>query len=336
MKTYFVLLLLFGLHCQAVVAATAPMTQEQLDNSLRIDFWYGGWEADYTKTAYEMMLSYRNIEDLHLFAGYGDSEQVFYDRSKLYSGVYYFYQEYAFFKVFVTQKDYDYPVDADTLKANPDSSSYDKVPGLEIELSHLFNKDLRGTLSYELFHPNFFHDPDTTITNHKLNAQLDIVTAIPELRTKLYAAILRDPDPDKTEIKGRDNPQTSSGVATTTNVVFKSSSLLGVVVEYVKDKWELEVKFLENRDLDESYDYSLLNKFIYRLDAEKILRLDYVYDKFSDQSSLSGQTADVTMISYYQQYSPKYKFGVGFKHISVPNQDEDAVFISLQIKTGVL
>ena len=336
MSLLFCIMFLINLPLKNAAAETQALTQQEMDDSVRVDLWYGGWEPDYTKTAYEMMLSYRGIKDMHLFAGYGDAEQVFYDRTKVYAGGYFFYQNYSYFKAFVSQKDYDYPIDPITQSSNPDSSSYDKVPKLDLELSHRFNEDFRSTFTFEIFRPNFFYDPDTTITNYKLSAELYIVTAVPALRTKLYAAMLHDPDPDKTEIKGRDNPLTTLGTASNTNVSFRTSSLFGAAVEYVNDKWELEVKLLENRDLDESYDYSLLNRFIYRLDNKRKLQFDYVYDKFSTRSNLSGQTADVYMASYYQQLSPGIKFGAGIKHIGVPNRNENTAFVYLQFKSGIL
>lgn len=338
MKTRLILLLLvlLGSQFQVVQAETEALSPQQLDDSIRINIWYGGWEADYTKTAYEMMFSYRNISDLHLYAGFGDAEQVFYDRSKTYAGAYYFYQDYSYFKLFFSEKNYEYPLDPQTLVANPDSSSYDQVPGVEFEISNLFSNGFRATVGYEVTQPNFFYDPDRSIENIKLYTELSIPTVIPQLRTKLYAALLRDPDPKLTEIKGRDNPHTSGGIAAITTVKYQTSTHKGVAIEYIANIWELEIKYLENRDLDGSYDYSLLNQYIYRLDPKRYLQFDYVYDTYSNESYLAGKTADVIMLSYYQEISAKYKFGIGYKQISVPDSDDSTAFISLQVKTGVL
>lgn len=332
----FCVALLTGFIGQHVFAAdNGPLNQELLDRSLRMDFWYGGWEADYTKTAYELMASYRNIDKLHLAAGFGQAKQAYYDRSKAYAGGYYFYQDKSYFRTFVTQKKYDYPVNPATLTVNPDSSSYRNEPKLDMELSHQLKQNLLGRLSYEISRPDFFHDPNTTVTNHKLGAELYYATAIPELRTRLYASVLHDPDPNKTEIKGRDNPLTPLGAATVTTVVYKTTSLFGGAVEYVEGKWEAEAKLLENRDLDNSYNYSLINKFIYRINDDRNLRLDYLHDKFSNQSHFSGRTANVYLVSYYQQYSPVLKYGVGYKHIGLPDRSNDTAFVFLQYKTGV-
>jgi hypothetical protein len=330
------IVLLTALTCRDALAANnPPARQEQLDQSLRIDFWYGGWEADYTKTAYEMMFSYRNLGNLHLYGGFGDSKQVYYDRSKVYAGGYFFFQDSSYFKTFVSQKTYDYPVNPVTRTVNPDSSSYHREPKLEFELYHQFKENLRGRLSYEISRPTFFYDPNATVTNHKLGTELGMDTPIPGLHTKLYAAMLHDPDPNLTEIKGRNNSRTAMGTATTTAVVYKNTFLYGGAVEYVRDMWEVEVKLLQNRDLDNSYNYSLLNKLIYRLDDKRYLQFDYLHDVFSNQSNYAGKTADVHLISYYQQYSQRLKFGFGAKRIAVPGRTDDTAFVFLQANTGL-
>ena len=331
------LILIAVLKCQLALAAdNRELTAKNLDKGLNIDFWYGGWEPDYTKTAYEAMFSYRAIDKIHLYAGLGDSKQVFYDRTKIYAGGYYFYEDYSYIRLFISRKKYDYPIGPGAITPNPDSSSYDKVPRLELEVSQYFSKDTRGTLTYELSRPNFFHDKNTTITVQKLGGELSMVAADPKWHPKIYASLLRDPDPNKTEIRGFDNPLTPLGVATSTQVAFRTASLLGGAVQYAEDDWDLEVKYLQNRDLDNSYNYSLLNKFAYRIDDNRSIQLDYVYDKFSNQSNLPGMNANVYMASYFQQISPGVRYGLGYKHIDIPNRVQDTGFIYIQAKTGVL
>ncbi len=334
MKLGIICGLMFALILQYPTAGAAENKDsgnKPQDDRLRIDLWNGGWEPDYTKTAYEAMLTYQATDKLRLNGGYGNAEQVYYDRSKFFAGGYYFYEDYSYLRAHFNQKKYKYPITPGALAPNPDSSSYDKVPRYEFEVSHYFNKDLRGTVSYELSRPNFFHDTSTTITLHKLSGEA-IMAASSIFRPKLYASILRDPDSKKTEIRGRDNSSTPMGVATATNVAFKSSSLLGAAVEYVESAWNAEVKYLQNRDLDDSYDYSLLSNVSYRIDNSSTLRLDHVYDKFSTDSNLSGKKANVYMASYYYQFSPGTKIGAGVKHIDVPGQTEDTGFVYLRFE----
>ncbi len=327
------------LNCHLALAKDNPksnVNQQQLDKGLTLDFWYGGWEADYTKKAYETMLSYRAIDKFHLMAGFGNSTQVYYDRSKVYAGAYYFYEDYSFFRMFLSERKYTYPTLPGFTSPTPDSNSYEKVPRLELEVSHYFNKDIRGGLAYELSRPNFFHDKGVSTTVQKLGGELAVVTANPKLRVKGYYTLLRDPDPYKTEIKGFDNPWTAQGVAPATSVVNRTTSLLGGALQYVEERWSLEVKYLQNRDLDNSYAFSLLNKFIYRLDETRSVQFDHVHDEYSNQSNLRGQSADVYLASYFQQLSPDVRYGLGVKHIGVPNFNENTGFVYLQYKTGVL
>lgn len=331
------LLIFTVLHYQHASAKDNPKSNgQQLDQGLTVDFWYGGWEADYTKTAYEAMFSYRAIDKFHLMAGFGDSRQVYYDRSKVYAGAYYFYQDYSFFRMFLSERKYKYPTLPGAASPTPDSNSYEKVPRLELEVSQYFNKDVRGGLTYELSSPNFFYDKGTSTTVQKLGAELAFVTANPKLRAKIYYTLLRDPDPYKTEIKGFNNPWTAQGVAPATSIVNRTTSLLGGSLQYVEDRWSFEAKYLQNRDLDNSYNYSLLNKFIYRLDDTRSLQFDHVHDEYSGQSYLRGQSANVYLASYYQQISPDIKYGLGIKHIGVPNFNQNTGFVYVQYKTGVI
>ena len=329
--------LLFGLSGQdAFAAKNPPVVPDRLNESLRVDFWYGGWEADYTKSAYELMFSYRDLGNLHLFAGFGNARQIYYDRSKIYAGGYLFFDSNSYLKTFVTRKTYEYPIDPTTLTVNPDSSSYHKEPKLEFELSHRFDEILLGRVSYEISHPSIFHDPGASVTNHKLGSEIIVSTPLSGLHTKIYAAMLHDPDPNLTEIKGRDNPRTALGTASTTKVIYKNSYLFGGAIEYVRDKWEIEVKLLQNRDLDNSYKYTLLNKFIYRIDDDRQFQIDFLHDEFSSQSNYSGLTANVHLYSYYQRYSPRLKYGLGFKRIDVPGRTDDTGFVFVQVNTGAL
>jgi hypothetical protein len=259
---------------------------------------------------------------------------VYYDRSKVYAGAYYFYEDYSFFRMFLSERKYKYPTAPGAVAPNPDSSSYEKVPRLEMEVSQYFNQDIRGGLTYELSRPNFFHDKSTSITVQKFGGELVMNTPNPKIRVKAFASLLRDPDPNTTVIKGFNNPLAGPGVAPSTVVNFRTTSLFGGALQYVEPKWNFEVKYMQNRDLDNSYDFSLLNKFVYRIDDATTLQFDHVYDKFSNQSNLRGKNANVYMASYYKQVFPDVRYGFGLKHIGVPNFNENTGFLYLQYKTG--
>lgn len=309
---------------------------EKLDRGLQLWGWIGGWEADYTREAYEAMASYKGLEPFHFFAGFGHSDQVFYEKDKVYAKGYYFFRERSYAKLALSFKDYDYPDDPDNGRPNPDSTSYDKVPAAELELQHWFTPAVRGTVFTELYRPSFFYDTDKKALNVKAGGDIYYITPLEYLRGKLMIAVLRDPDPDKTEIQGRDNPNTPKGTAPSTDVKYQTSFLAGGAIEFVKDRWEAEIKVLPNRDLDSSYKYSFLTYASYRFTDELTGRLDYVHDKYSSESSFSGETANVYMVSAQYKMNDRIDIGAGFKHIDLPESNENTGFFSIRIKTGLL
>ena len=296
----------------------------------------GGWEPDYTTDSYEIAVSYGGFRNLELHAGYGYSDQIFYERTKLFASAYYFYSRHSYLKLYAARKDYEYPSGSTQLQ--PDSNAYDVVPAFEAELSHWINPELRATLAYEFFTPSFFHDADSTADNHKVSGELYYLTPIEGLRLKAIAAVLRDPDPDKSQVKKPDDPSTplvDESVAST-NIVYQTQTLFGGAIEYAKDRWSAEIKYLPNRDLDSSYGWSVLAGFGYKITDALIGRLDYVHDKYSDDSNLAGKTADVYMASAYYAINPSIDIGAGYKRIELPSEDKDAFFLSLTYRTGMV
>lgn len=295
----------------------------------------GGAEADYTTDSYEAALSYGGFDKLELNAGYGYSDNIYYTKDKFFGSAYYFYRPDSYFKVYLAQKDYDYPVDPGVQKPNPDTNSYDTVPVFEAEMSHWITRDFRGSFAYEHFRPTFFYDQDSTASNHKFTTEAYYITPYPAIRLKAMFAVLRDPDSQSTEIKGRDNVNTALATAAETDVHYKTTSLLGAGIEYSKDRWNAELKYIPNRDLDDSYDYSILTGVAYDFTERLTGRFDYVYDKYSTESNYSGETADVYLVSGLYSLNPSMDIGAGFKHLKLPTSDDNAAFLTLSYKTGL-
>lgn len=296
----------------------------------------GGWEPDYTTESFEVALSYSGLRNLELNAGYGYADQIFYERTKLFASAYYFYSGHSYLKLYAARKDYDYP--AASTQLQPDSNAYDAVPAYEVELSHWLSHRLRATLAYEFFTPSFFHDPDSTANNHKVSGELYYLTPIEGLRLKAIGAVLRDPDPDKSQVKKPDDlstPLIDESVAST-NIIYQTQTFFGGAVEYAKDRWNAEIKYLPNRDLDSSYDWSIIAGFAYRITDALTGRLDYVHDKYSSESNLAGKTADVYMASAYYALNPSVDIGAGYKRIELPGEDKNAFFLTLTYRTGMV
>ncbi|MBI3755875.1 MAG: hypothetical protein HY265_06930, partial [Deltaproteobacteria bacterium] len=307
----------------------------ELKRGLRLKAMAGGWEADYTKESYEAMLSYGGIDKLDLNAGYSYADQVYYTRHKVYANGYLFYNPNSYLKLNLAYKDYNYPVDPAVQKPNPDSNAYDIVPIIELEVSHWLRKDLRGTLTYEYFRPSFFYDKDSTADNQKVSAELYYTTPLEYLRLKLMYAVLKDPDPKRTKIKGRGLNMPLGTTAPATDIQYQTQSLLGVGAEYVRGKWNAELKYLPNRDLDSSYKYSLFAGVGYEFTDKITGRFDYVYDEYSSESNYSGKTAKVYLASVFYKLNPSIDLGVGYKFINLPTQNDNAGFLTIAYKTGL-
>ena len=316
--------------------ASEAVEAEKIDRGLQIDARLGGWDPDYTRYAYEGVLSYRGFDSMHLYGGYGYADQIYYKWDKVFAKGYYFYQPYSYVKIAGSLRHYTYPTDSAVQRPNPDSSSYSRVPSIEGEVSHWFSRTLRGTAAFEYFRPDFFYDTSTNADNYKISTEIYYRTPLDPLTLKVMYAILRDPDPDRTEIKGRDNVHISAGVATQTSIVYRTSSLLGGGAELEAGRWEAEVLYLPNRDLDESYRYSVLTKVRYHLTEKLTGGLDYVYDTYSGASNFAHKTASVYMASGAYAVSPRLTAGAGLKHISLPGRHDTTGFVTLRFKTGVL
>ncbi len=307
----------------------------KLKRGLQFKAFFGGWEPDYTKWAYEGSVFYGGFDRFDLNAGYSYADQTYYTRHKVFANGYYYYNPNSYLKLSLAYKDYNYPVDPAVQKPNPDSNSYDTVPVAELEASHWFIKSLRGTLAYEYFRPSFFYDKDSHANNHKISAELYYITPFEPLRLKAMYAVLRDPDSKKTEIKGRDNLHTTQGVATSTNVQYQTQSLLGGGIELTKSGLTAELKYMPNRDLDSSYNYSILGGLGYEFTEKISGRLDYVYDKYSSVSNYAGKTANVYMVSGLYKLHPRVDLGAGYKFIDLPTDSQHTAFLSLVFKTGL-
>lgn len=317
--------------------ARAELRDLMRSKGLDVSLMLGGWEPDYTTSAYEVMLAYRGLENLDLYAGYGFADQPYYDRKKLYAKAYYFYQPGSYIKANPQYKNYDYPT---SKVPTPDSNSYDSVPSLELEVQHWYTDDLRVNIIYELSNPNFFHDKDSRAVNNKLTGELYHITSYKYLRVKGIIALLRDPDPDTTTIKNRtclswDINGICTSRAAETSVDYQLQALIGGAVEYSRDKWNAEIKYMPNRDLDSSYQHSLLAFVSYDITDRIRGRVDTVYDKYSSESNFSGSTANVYMVSGRYEVSRGMDFGAGLKYLDLPSGKDTTGFITLTYKTGI-
>lgn len=294
------------------VRAAAPQPRPL---ALRADL--GGTEPGTSRQAFEGVVAYRAEAPYELQAGVGYTDQVFYTSTKGFLAAYRFFNDgLSYVKGDASLRKYRYPADQ-TGRPNPDSSAYDLVPRGELEASHLFLPLLRGTVQYQLFPASFFHDSSAWTWNQKLSGEVE-VRPLPQLRLAARAAALRDPNPGRTEIKGRPLPGNPAVNATQTRVAYRNTSLVGGSAAVDLGRAALKAEYLPNRDLDNSYDWSLLTTLDLKLLAWLDLRLQQVHDRYASVSNFPGRTADIWMAAAGVALSEGVRLRAGLRYVDVP------------------
>jgi hypothetical protein len=308
----------------------ARTTPQPRPLSLRADL--GGTEPGTSRQAFEGVLAYRAESPWELQAGYTYTDQVFYTSSRGFLTAYRFLNDgQSYLKADASLRRYQYPADQ-TGRPNPDSNAYDLVPRGELEASHPFTSTLRGTVQYQLFPASFWHDSSSWTWNQKLSGELQ-VQPIRQLRLAGRAAALRDPNPSSTEIKGRPLPGTTATLATRTKVVYRTTSLIGGWGALDLDRVGLKVEYLPNRDLDNSYDWSLLTTLDVKVLRWLDVRFQHVRDRYASVSNFPGKTADITMGAAGFLVSEGVRLRAGYRYVDTPSRAGGTILAGLEWRT---
>ena len=308
---------------------------DALRRSLTLRADLGGTEPGTSKQAFEGVLRYGGFDRLELQAGYSYTDQVYFQSNRGFLTAYRFYGDGgSYVKGDFTLRKYDYPVDPTIRRPAPDSNSYDWVPRGELELQHVFADPLRIGVAYQLFPANFFYDSTTWTVNQKVSGQLE-VRPLPPVRLKVIGAVLRDPDPRRTEIAGRTSPVTGA-VASQTNVVYRSTSLLGGAAALALDRVALEAQYLPNRDLDNGYAWSLLSTLDLHATPWLDVRLQEVHDEYSSVSNYPGKTAEIYMGAAVFKLSEALRLRGGFRYVDAPTRRGGTAIAGFEWRTGLL
>jgi hypothetical protein len=309
------------------VAAEAPRPYR-----LRADL--GGTEPGTSRQAFEANVAHRGATPWEWQVGYTYSDQVYYQSNRGYLTLYRFFEEgMSYVKGDATLRRYDYPVDATVQRPNPDSSSYEWVPRAEVEASHWFMPAVRAGVQYQLFPANFFYDTSSWTVNQKVAGDVE-VWPLRTLHLGVKAALLRDPDPGKTEILGRPIPGDPGSLATATNVVYQTQTLVGGWAEVALAAVGAKLEYLPNRDLDGSYDWSLLSTLWFRPAPSVEVKLEEVHDTYSNVSSFPGSTADIYMGTVAWEMSPALRLRGGYRYVDAPNRTGGTIVAGLEWRTG--
>jgi hypothetical protein len=301
--------------------------------TLRADL--GGTEPGTSKQAFEGVFRYGGFDRLELQGGYSYTDQVYFRSNRGFVTAYRYYgADGSYVKGDLTLRRYDYPVNPGVLRPTPDSNAYDWVPRGELELSHRLLAPLRVGVLYQLFPANFFYDTSSWTVNQKLAGEVELQPVRP-LRLRLIGAVLRDPDPRRTEIAGRTSPVTGA-VATRTDVVYRTTSLLGGAAALDLGRASLEVQYLPNRDLDNGYAWSLLSTLDLHATPWLDVRLQEVHDEYSSVSNYPGKTAEIYMAAAVYKLSEALRLRGGFRWVDAPTRVGGTAIVGFEWRTGLL
>jgi hypothetical protein len=287
--------------------------------SLRAD--YGGTEPGTSRQAFEAVASGRPADDWQVDAGGTWSDQGFFESTRGFLTGYRFFNDgQSYVKADASLRKYQYPTDPAVQRPNPDSSSYEWVQRGELETSHPFTTWLRGTAQYQLFRASFFHDGSSWAVNHKVSGELE-VRVLPQLRVAARAAALRDPNPNYTQVRGRPVPTDRAVTAASTRVDYRWTGLVGGWAALDLGRVAAKVELLPNRDLDDSYAWSLLSTVDLRLTRAADLRLQHVHDEYSSVSTFRGRTAEIYMAAAGYAVTGALRLRGGYRWVDTPAYD---------------
>lgn len=281
---------------------------------------YGGWETDSTTKGWQADLSYRGLDRLDTFAGLSYADKYFYTRRSYYGKAYAFFSPTGYVKLNFEEDNYNYPV---AITPVPDANAYEHVPKASIEVSGDLRPNLRGTISYELFRPNFFFDPSQHAINHKIGGELQYQTVWKPLQLRVQSAVLRDPDPNRTFVDKANQLVVP---------VYGLQGLVGGGADFSFQRAEAQLLVLPNRDLDRSTDYSLLSALNVPLNRNLKLRSGYIYDHYSRESVFSGKISQVYNLGLSWKMARWMEVSFGGKAVRRPIRNDQAVYVTTSFR----
>jgi tetratricopeptide (TPR) repeat protein len=297
----------------------------RLQRGLHFSGGFGGWEIDYTKKSMDFEVFTGVIDRADLYAGYSNYDRFYYNREKVFGKVYWYLKPDMFLKLELNYKNYGYPAENNP---DPDDMSYDKVPSIEIELNRQLNRMFQVSLYVEGFRPSFYWDQTARASNIKLGGQVNALF-FKLLTAKLFLALLRDPNPETFSL--------DKAAGRILNLEYRWQSLVGGGLEFAREPFSAGVKFIPNRDLDNSLKNSIFINLGYTLRAAFIpfpveIRVDYVLDNYSAYSYLSGQSTSVIMATFQAEPLPFLGLRPGFKVLHGGLQPGFGAFLNVTCK----
>jgi hypothetical protein len=224
-----------------------------------------------------------------------------------------------------------------------------------VEVSHWIARRIRVGLDYQLFLPNFEHDPSTHVVNHKLAGEVEVKLG-GGLSASGMAALLRDPDPNRTFIKGRPKPGSPPGTtcpnagdpncATETVVVERSELLVGGGLAYDGEAWGASVRYIPNRDLDSGFAWSVVSSLDLRPHDRLSFNLAWVLDRYATAAGplFAGKDGNIWWGTAQVRLSDGLAVAAGLKWVKNPGpastatnpaaRNDGTLLVQLHYQTG--
>ncbi len=309
----------------------------RLSRGLIVRAWYGGTEPGTSRTAVDGSLWYGGLDRLELEAGGGWTDDIFYTRYKGFAGVSWFYRPESYVKASGALRRYDY---TGASKPMPDSSAYRFEPRAELEVSHWFSRYLHADLDYQLALPDFEYDPGTWITTHK--GALELETRWAGLRFGGTAAALSHPNASKTVVAH----SPSNTTAAPTSVSYRVDALWGAVVSYDAPLWGVGSRFITNRDLDSSYEWSVISSINLQPIDSLSFDFQWVFDHYSVDAGAPYTSKYANIVRGEARFGllTGLVLGAGAEYVNNPGptsttnsraRNDVSLLLSLQQKTGL-
>ncbi len=304
---------------------------------LTVRAWYGGTEPSTSRTAMDGEVWYGGLDRVELGAGGGWTDNIFYTRFKGFVDASWFYSQESYLKASAALRKYDY---TGAKRPTPDSSAYRFEPRAELEVSHWFARFLHANLDYQLDLPNFEYDPGTWIMTHK--GALEVETLWAGLRVGGTTAVLSHPDPKTTVVAG--SPSSLPGART--SVDYQPDFLWGAAVSYDASLWGVGARFISNRDLDSSYEWSVVSSFNLQPISRMTLDFQWVFDHYSADAGApyTNEFAHVVRGEARFDVLTDLVLGAGAQYVNNPGpasttdtsaRNDVSLLLSLQYKTGL-
>ncbi len=309
----------------------------KLARGLALRGWLGGTEPGTSRTAVDGELSYGGLDQLLLLSGGGWTDNIFYSSWNAYATGYWYFLPESYAKLKFAFRLYDY---TGANKPVPDSSAYKLDPRIQAEVSHWFTSFLRAGTSYQLDVADFQYDPSTWFTTHKITGELE--TRFGGLHFWGTGAVLYDPNPNRTVVA----KSPSNTALLPTSIVYRVDLLYGLGVSYNGSIWDVGVRYLTNRDLDSSYDWSFISRFDLQPVDRMFIDVQWIFDRYSAASGspYAGHYGHIVWGEVGYEVSRGFVLSAGAKYVNNPGptsvtdsraRNDFSLLLGLQYRSGL-